>query len=123
MTDAELICTFMEPHAPKDGTGYPSGVLKKFSPEGWWRYSMVSCLWKLPTLTVGSPLESLGRLHLVEERLTERQWRDYQRLLTEPVWSSSNPAVDGKAMIHATAEQKIRALAAVLREQVENNIL
>src|ERR1700676_711258 len=75
LTDEEVICAWMEPNAPKDGTG--GAALKKFSPLGWWRYSMVSCLWKQPILQTCAEVEKLGRLWEVEERLTEDQWLGY----------------------------------------------
>jgi hypothetical protein len=112
MTDEEVICEFMEPDAPKDGRTPPRNEfqLNKFSPKGWWRYSMVSCLWKQPILIKCSPRERLGYLWEVEERLLElRKMRWVQVELVE---------MDLTWIWHASAAHRIRAVAAVIRSIV-----
>lgn len=105
MTDAEVICGFMEPMP----TGGLEGWMKSgfLSPEGgWWVLTIDDggeYLWVADThLTLDS-------LHEVEERLTPEQLSLYDMLLRNGrgyptyVW-------------HADAPQRIKALAAVLRE-------
>lgn len=118
MTDEEVICEWMEPDAPKDGRTPPRNEfqLNKFSPNGWWRYSMLACLWKQPILHTCPPVECLGRLWEVEERLIGLGYRTHiaERLSFE-VWRDAVSA----ATWHATPAQRIRALAVVLRPLVE----
>lgn len=88
MTDAEVICTFMEP---------------KPDPEE-------LRLWLPGSLT-------LDALWEVEERLTAEQFAAYIERL-EDGWDINGLARD-YGLVHARAEQKIKALAAVLRPIVE----
>lgn len=116
-TDAEVACGFMEPDAPKDGTNQAGGELKRFSPKGWWRYSMVSCLLKQPILDMCAEVEKLGRLYLVEAKLSNEQWDRYDNALGA-LWTvrlKNMPA--RRFLIHASAEEKLTALAAVLRDR------
>lgn len=110
MTDAEVICEWMEPDAPKDGAG--GARLEKFSPQGWFRYSMLSCLWKRPILVACNEVELLGRIRRVEERIVAAPAPNalkgrYVQELSERVGNGD--------LWFATAEQKIAALAAVIR--------
>lgn len=113
MTNTEILCTFMEPNAPENG-GVPNvDFLKKFSPFGWWRYSGLSCNWKQPILDNCDQRLLLGLLWEIEERLTDEQWEDYRKTFDPGLvrWF--------KDYMHATPEQKIQALAAVLGPLVE----
>ena len=65
----------------------------------------------------------LDHLHLVEERLTGEQWERYDNELIGdtmafPCGFFDHP--DAKALIYLSAAQKIKALAAVLREEKAN---
>lgn len=119
-TDAEVISMFMEPDAPANGGRPGIDVLNKFSPKGWWRYSMLSCNWKQSILTAGPKLEKLGRLHEVEARLADDQWEHYWMLLDHLEVRKSpylaNHAKLFRIYAHLTAEQKIAALAEVIRQ-------
>lgn len=57
---------------------------------------------------------TLDDLHQVEERLSDKQWDRYDRLLGRISRSGLTPHF---GYIHASAEQKSIALAAVLREE------
>lgn len=103
MTDEEVICEFMEPkpvgEAPLSCT-YRGDLL---SDGGFWQADEYTTVWHRSELT-------LDRLHEVEARLTDEQARQYHQLLNEsPDWEIHN------YLWHAKAEQKIAALAAVLR--------
>lgn len=67
----------------------------------------------LPTLT-------LDRCHEVEARLSDEQWGAYGIVLAEILQSTERKFARG--LIHATAKQKIAALAAVLRSEVEKQV-
>ncbi len=111
LSDAEVICAFMEPRpdAPPNQHG---------ANELWWRWGWRSVGPSLPQQQ--PPHEycwlprriTLDAIHEVEERLTDRQWTTYQNRLE----------IDGpaewqrqKRWVHVSAEHKIRSLAAVLR--------
>ncbi len=112
MTDPEVICTWMEPDAPANGGIPNSEILKKFSPKGWWRYNGLACNWKLPILIASQDKRSLfGYLWEVEDRLTDDQWREYANLMMDPAGIHHT-----RFLLHATPGQKIKALAAVLRQ-------
>ena len=55
---------------------------------------------------------NLDTLHLVEEKLTEDQWEAYEETLEGEYWACE------RFLIHLSAEQKIKALATVLRPPV-----
>ena len=60
---------------------------------------------------------TLDALHEVEARLTDEQWKRYvPRFDAYSTMPSSNWFTLSKPFLHATAEQKIAALAAVIRE-------
>jgi hypothetical protein len=102
MTDAEVICEFME---PKPTTPQPVGLYDE-SPGGWWTLH--------PDGWVPN-CDSLDRLREVEARLTEEQWLRYVDALIDHM-----PEFPRKGeIIHASAEQKIAALAAVIRSNAE----
>jgi hypothetical protein len=106
-SDAEVICTWMEPKpesAPPSWGDNPVGNIN-----GWW-------------IATGSGriehrILTLDALWEVEERLTEEQWTRYRVALTAPVLGASGRHIEGynRMMWHATAEQKIKALAEALR--------
>ena len=106
LSDAEVLATFMEARCPP---GFDPGTV---SFGGWWYTNGQRKLepWDI---------DSLDRLHIIEERLTDDQWRSYE------VWFYGVIHYGGVFMslprmfLHATAEQKITALAAVLRPLVE----
>lgn len=112
LTDEEVICAFMEPKPP-DGA-YPRAL----SDAGWWKVAWSNALQKSQWLPNNDKAASLDALWEVEERLTEEQWGQYciraQVDLYDPAWGNHPGGMD-RPIIHATAEQKIRALAAVLR--------
>ncbi len=103
MTDAEVICGFME---PKPGV-IEARVISK---GGWWKSrwsSMQYRIWPYDDKT-----DSLDAMHEVEAKLTDEQWIRYRRefrVISPPRESHE------ECLIHLTAEQKIKALAAVLR--------
>jgi len=91
MSDEAVICKFMEPKC----YGYP-----------WW-----SCQGSF----IAPRALSLDALWEVEERLTRMQWNAYLKLL-----SDGNILANFKEyrmVAHATAAQKIAALATVLRNE------
>lgn len=112
LTDHEIIATFMEP-LPNTAPGFHT-AWSTLKPT-WWEKGPSSegvMFW------VPIPL-TLDALHEVEARLTVEQWSRYEPALGSPYAHKSNPITYWKALIHATAEEKIRALAAVLRAAVE----
>lgn len=109
MSNEELICTFMEPNPPAPEQAYQQ------SPIGWWvcRFSVMGQ--RLIWLT-GDKVYSLDGLHEVEAKLSAEQQGRYLDVLVPDamakvgwIWRS----------VHASAEQKIQALAEVLRGEVE----
>jgi len=119
VTDEEILCEFMEsrPEPPKLGQYLPA----KLSPVKFW-YWKVSLLddgkiagaWH-PVLAVQPGIIYLGYLHLIEERLTDGQWQSYYLWLRDGWEGKEHP----RRLLHATAQQKIKALAQVLRPEVE----
>lgn len=113
MTNQEIICTFME---PRPSAGFATDTA---SIGGWWRrYAGVGRSrpdWQSKPFN-GPWLPhvlTLVELWEVEERLTDEQWEAYSLVLV--------PSGDRfvRDRIHATPEQKINALAAILRPIVE----
>ncbi|SRR5260370_1379040 len=96
-TDEEVICGWMEPR--------PSGSLTNLLAD-WWLFRSVNAGWVPRTLT-------LDRLWNVEERLTEKQRDPYLDVIVRN--TGLGPTTAGWDMAHATAAQKIKALAEVLR--------
>jgi hypothetical protein len=89
MTNVEIICTFMEPH---------------------WKTRMP---YAYPFNPAVMPTLDLDALHEVEARLTYAQWDGYGAAMASLVGRTA------PNLLHASAEQKIKALAAVLRPVVE----
>lgn len=96
MTDEEVICGWMEkrPSYESGGTGH--------SARHWWLSNPHHDNWWPTELT-------LDRLREVEERLTDSQWELY--FLAWP-----GRFLGFRGFVHASAEQKIKALAEVLRK-------
>jgi hypothetical protein len=124
LTDAEVICEFMEPSPDpskwdkdkRDDFDY--AVLMWSSRKGWWSFSGYgSCgpVFEAITLT-------LDRLWEVEEKLLPEEWMAYVEALQHRMlltWKSFDKiSVDQLfQLMHATAEHKVRALAAVIWER------
>ena len=110
-TNREVIASAMEP-APALPSAYSYQLP---SPLGWWILgeTMHGGMRWYPNI------HTLDRLRRVEERLTDAQWRDYRRefrgVVERPngTWPLGDRIKDA---LHASAEQKIAALASVLRE-------
>lgn len=96
MTDEEVIASFMEPK--------PTWSSSDRNGEWWWCWDHRWHSCKL----------DLDALHEVEARLTNEQWDAYANLMMDPAGIHHT-----RFLLHASAEQKIEALAAVLRPEVE----
>jgi len=114
--DRETICGWMEPRpTSKEGS---AERLRDLGRVQWWRGQFV------PPHRSGEwcPVYlSLDALHRVEERLNDRQRQRYAELLlgvTSDRIRHRFDYADAAALWHATAEQKIRALANVIRESL-----
>jgi len=121
MTDEEIICKFMELRPQKFHRS-------NLSSQVWWFLKATGDIRGGPRY-VWAPIfgfipqrEHLGRLHEVEERLTAAQrWEYTLKLGNRQPAPGETPELmifhgsDLWQYIHASAEQKIRALAAVLR--------
>lgn len=99
MTDAEVICAWMEPRPGSAAEAYNSR---------WWNGS--------PWTELRPFNLTLDALREVESRLSEAQWDRYEALALKWRYEYSSSY---RAALHASAEQKIKALAAVLRKEVE----
>lgn len=105
LSDQEVICGFMEPR-PK----WTAQIEPHEWQYRWWKWYTDKNHRHLPI-----PL-TLNECHAVEERLTDEQWREYEwQLICVPFDGVVNSM--SRVYLHATAEQKIRALAAVLRKE------
>jgi hypothetical protein len=111
LSDAEVLCGFMEAR-PMDIPVVGGSV--------WWPLVGNISPTRKPVLEVCHKIEKLGLLHLIEKRLTAEQWVDYFDGLSGQPPREKPPCGYAyelsKRLIHATADQKIKALAAVLRE-------
>lgn len=103
MSNEETICAFMEPK-PRHK---PVGCMKQYH---WWIYRAMTHPYWFPV-----PL-TLDRLHEVEERLTDEQWSNYANALVDTFHQRFPRFAE---VIHATAAQKITALAAVLESHAK----
>lgn len=117
-TDAETVATFMEPMP--DYIPQPYDGLSR-SPNCWWTAkSQKTSRGGFEFVWVANEA-TLDMLHEVEARLTDRQWERYCLRL---VGCGSNilnlrgtvDYADLKALLHASAADKLTALAAVIRE-------
>lgn len=102
MSDAEIICAFCE---PKPTDTLPDTVRGT----KWWRLSLKGYLARWIPKYLG-----LDALHEVEARLTDEQWDRYASLMMDPAGIRHT-----RFLLHATAGEKIKALAAVLRAEVK----
>ena len=107
MNDEEIICTFMEPKPPDTDRGE-----RGTSPGGWWKLRWSVLDQRFRAWPNDDKTDSLDALWEVEERLTDEQWYRYTGNLPTGRWWS-------KELAHATAAHKIKALASVLRPEVE----
>jgi hypothetical protein len=119
MTDQEVVCAWMETR-PKDGT-HPQDV----SEIGWWKavYTLQpQQRWRW--FADGDKTDSLDALWEVEERLTDQQWGEYWKAAAETLKPDDKVRLafgeHFRYWSHLDAEQKIKALASVLRPIVEN---
>lgn len=104
LTDAEIVAGFMEPK-PEEVSHRTIG---DHSPLMWWR----CCLRANPSRTTWDPTAiTLNECRLVEARLSENQWEAYDQMLIKTLYTSATV----RAAIHAPAETKLAALAAVIR--------
>jgi len=119
MSNEEIICTWMEPKPNADETyWYPA----RPSPQRWWMVSY-GRVREVDGIT-GEPswqprFLSLDALREVQDRLIDEQWEQYESWLcriAEPFPPEHWPL---RVMLHVTALQKIKALAATLRPVVE----
>jgi hypothetical protein len=106
VSDISVVCRFMEPNPCSRSTA-------RDSDGGWWRLTGYD-----PGEWQPANYLTLDRLYKVEERLTDEQWRCYlSRLdggdLERSYW-------DIRKLTHASAAQKITALAHVLRMRMED---
>ncbi len=112
MADMEVISRFMEPDiAPLHDSAVSVG--------GWWvrqKANVAGCVYEGPwqsAIPAWSERVKLGAMHEVEARLSEDQRECY----IGELWMLF-PEKSGEAdwlYVHASAEQKIRALAVVIR--------
>lgn len=114
-TDAEVICEFME---PKIEWLHDSAR----SAEGWWVRSVsnvIGCRYigpKRPAINVWTERVKLGAMHEVEARLVALGFRHkIDNALSMEVWRDQVEA----STWHASAEQKIRALGPICREELK----
>ena len=105
LTDAEVISTFMEP-LPERHTR------SRDSEGGWWRWIGIGqgSHWEVPVVGCFT----LDRLREVEGRITELQWTKYEYELADASIRRHGCALT-QFFIHASADQKKQALAAVIR--------
>lgn len=105
MTDQEIICTWMEPK--------PTSSADAATGHKWW----VWLSGPNAVLFVCDPTLMLGLLWEVEERLIELGYRDHiDNAISFEVWRDAVSA----STWHATPEQKVKAIAVVLRPLVEH---
>jgi hypothetical protein len=115
MTDREIICAWMEPR-PERGP-WDCRPWRSRSPNGWWQ-AHDSRRMDAPNDWYPKPLD-LDSLHEVEARLTNEQWAYFMAALLPEEFTPPFPLTAFQAVTHAAAEQKIAALATVLRPIVE----
>jgi hypothetical protein len=110
MSDEEIICQFMEPRPKPRGLSVTATwwttrtLLTGTGPGGHFGSYQVA-----PLIEICPAGQRLGMLYEVEERLTGEQWCWYEAQLRRITGGTP------RQIIHASAAQKIKALAAVLR--------
>lgn len=114
LTDAEIICMWMEPKPQGEAPLSLTFRGDLDSPGRFWVAFEYSTTWQPRPLT-------LDALWEVEERLTDVElgWYGYFSKLYEVTHAESRLNSDIR-ICHATPEQKIKALASVLRPIVES---
>jgi hypothetical protein len=117
LTDAEVVAQFME---PKPNALDPSiSFTGARSPEGFWIWYVRPARWEFDWNPVFDETfgclerERLAFLRLVEARLTPDEWSRYMAAV--PPSSDLIRFSVIKALLHASAEQKLAALASVIR--------
>lgn len=113
LTNEEILATFMDPY-PVHGKS------------DWWQFwqnTEEGTSGKLPVAL------NLDRCRLIQDKLDTHQWEDYTEELTRVLYRGVQHLHDGKiitttafirrAFIHASAEQRVLALAEVVRPFVE----
>ena len=105
LSDEEIICQFME---PMPQCGIRQILQDRLVIPIWW-----GCAWD----GWQSIVPDLTELYEVESRLSDEQWGEYGLKLAESLQSQGWQYV--RNLIHASSAQKIRALAEVLRPEVE----
>lgn len=112
LSDAEVICNFMEPLESIDcSTGGKRSLADWWRRETEWSVSLKWKPWVPATLT-------LDALHKVEKRLTDDQWWKYEThiIANAPDRDKHQELLELiKCHIHADAPTRTKALAAVLR--------
>ena len=103
-TDAEVVAGFMEPR--------PVICLGSRHAASWWIRNLLedSPRWYPNHIFCNS----LDALHLVEARLTDEQWQRYKSMT---VINGNLGEIYWKRLLHASAADKLKALAAVLRKE------
>lgn len=109
MTDEEFICGWMEPK-PLDTECGERGL--SVSEGGWWERSWDAMNQRFRHWPNSNKMDSLDAIHEIETRLTDEQWKLYTTRWPISEWPGSVSV--RKALLHATAEQKIAALADTL---------
>jgi hypothetical protein len=111
-SDEEIICTWMETRPKYVSQGQPGWIEDDQwnAHHRWWKWFVDKDWQHLP---VDLDLDALWE---VEERLTGEQWGEYSGLLMDPRGVNHT-----RFLLHATAEQKTKALAAVLRSWLDHN--
>ena len=113
-TDAEVVAGFMEPGKPSSnlplGSRHPASCL--------WSWEVsdepVDILDGIRTIYFAN---SLDALHLVEARLTDEQWQRYKSMT---VINGNLGEIYWKRLLHASAADKLKALAVVLAGKRES---
>ena len=101
-TDAEVVAGFMDPP--------PSEPLDSSL---WWSWEVSDGRW---TSIPSAILNSLDALRLVEARFTDEQWKEYWWALADSIIPPGTAPIP-RLWLHASAQDKLKALAAVLRKE------
>lgn len=126
LMDAEVVCEFMEPRRI-EGRWWTHGKhVAEVGPEVWHRNACGPLRTTITTdcMVPRHDLLTLDALHEVEARLSDGQWEKYNELMLGFSPQRIHPRFDhsdAKGLLHATAEQKVRALAATLRAYQEKD--
>lgn len=122
MTDQEVIATWMGGTKPK------ATDIRDYDQPKWWTamFEFDAHSRVVPGSRIWTPRNlTLDALHEVEARLSDEQWRAYRKSAIRGGWYRDDWCVQHdhttmfQSACHASAEQKITALASVLRPEVE----